>query len=100
MMSHTLNIGSQDSKKEEKRLTVRIPFQVHAGLFSNLIIPMNTAWCYQQYDIVCIGWPSDIHALIPNICVESNESEYSIIRQIRHIKFKICRGSGNYLLRC
>ena len=78
MMSHTLNIGSQDSKKEEKRLTVRIPFQVHAGLFSNLIIPMNTAWCYQQYDIVCIGWPSDIHALIPNICVESNDESVDV----------------------
>jgi hypothetical protein len=83
-----LNISSQENnalidskyngKKAEKRFAVRIPFREHDGLFSNLIIPINTAWCYQQYDIVCTGWPSDIRALIPNMCVESNSESVDI----------------------
>ena len=86
MMSYSISNPNIDSYKsgnnskdrlEYSRKAVRIPFQVDAGLFSNIIITMNTAWCYQQYDIVCTGYPNNIKALFPNMRVESDaESVY------------------------
>ena len=54
------------------RRAVHVPFRPTDGLFSNVIIPMNMARCYPQYDIVCTGWPDDIRALFPNLVVESD----------------------------
>lgn len=75
----------------ERRLAVRIPFRVHDGLFSNLLIMMNTAWCYQQHDIVCTGCPSDISALIPNMRVESDAESVKIELSTCGTPFGVCQ---------
>ena len=100
MMSYTVrNSGNNltyskeqikySGKKDSSRLAVRIPFRVHDGLFSNLIIMMNTAWCYQQYDIVCTGCPSDIRALFPNMLVESDAESVDVQHSIMGTHFSV-----------
>jgi hypothetical protein len=71
------------------RKAVYIPFRLDAGLFSNIIIMMNTAWCYQQYDIVCTGCPTDISALFPNFRVESDAESVDIQFSIGGTPFSI-----------
>lgn len=81
-----LNIRSQennafiDSKYNGKKAAVRISFREHDGLFSNIIIMMNAAWCYQQYDIVCTGCPRYIIVLFPNMRIESDSESVDIQR--------------------
>jgi hypothetical protein len=50
---------------------------------------MNTAWCYQQYDIVCTECPTDISALFPNIRVESDAESIDIQFSISGTPFSV-----------
>ena len=60
------------------RKAVHIPFRPDAGLFSNVVIPMNMARCYPQYEVVCTGWPDDVRALFPNLVVESSAEKTEV----------------------
>jgi hypothetical protein len=38
-----------------------------AGLFSNLVECIQTAMCHPQHEVLCVGWPPELAALMPQL---------------------------------